>query len=493
MEWIKNFQPQIQKDPILFLDGVLECWHWSIQDDILTSVFKNQRTSVKSCHGIGKSYISARTVLAFLFAYPDSVVITSAPTFRQVENVIWREIRQAVANSKLPLGWNILKVKMEIDEKRYALWLSSDKEDNFQGFHAEHLLVVIDEAWWVKESTLKVVEALMTSKWTHLLYIWNPTQASGWFYDSHKSELYHKISVSAFDSPNFTYNELKNTNDLIKLTREEVNALELVYPELVTPIWVYDRIIDWGVDSPIFQSRVLGVFPEEWEDTLIKLSYLENALVKEWDKEEWKLRSRNKCIWIDVARFWSDTTVLIWMDNWKMHDDIVWQKWKDTMVTVWKAIALFNKLWYKKEFEYFVVDDTWVWGGVTDRLWELWYNVIPVNNASSPKDKETFRDIKAEIFWNLRRAFIDGDIQIYDISRLIKDISSIRYDYMSNWKIFIVWKKEMKKQWLDSPDYADALALAYYGCTMIDWWDYVDWDDEEDEWTVWGNIMKKSF
>ena len=50
----------------------------------------------------------------------------------------------------------------------------------------------------------------------------------------------------------------------------------------------------------------------------------------------------------------------------------------------------------------------------------------------------------------------------------------------------------MKKQWLDSPDYADALALAHYWCTMIDWWDYIE-EDEEDEGTLTGDIMKKSF
>lgn len=489
----REFQKQIQEDPLLFFDSVLWSGHWSIQDQIVESVFKNNRTSVKSCHGIGKSYISSRIILAFLYAYPNSVIIVTWPTFRQVENIIFREMRQAHKNSKIPLGWTMLKTKLELDEKRYALWLSSDKEDNFQWFHAEHLLVVVDEAWWVKDSTLKVVEALMTSKGTKLLYIWNPTQAAGWFYDSHKSELYNKISVSAFDTPNFKYNEIHTVDQLKSLTREEVNNLELVYPELVTPIWVYDRLIDWGEDSPMFQSRVLGIFPEEWEDTLIKLWHIEKSLLKEWSKEEWKLRPRRKCIWIDVARFWSDTTVLIWMDNGKMHDDIVWQKGKDTMVTVWKAIAMFNDLWYKKELDYFVVDDTWVGWGVTDRLRELGYNVMPVNNASSPSDKETFRDLKAEIFWMLRQAFIDWEIKIYDISRLLKDISNIKYDYTSNGLIFIKSKKDMKKEWLDSPDFADALALAFYWCNMVDGWEYVDWDDEEDEGTVGWNLYSKSF
>jgi hypothetical protein len=69
---------------------------------------------------------------------------------------------------------------------------------------------------------------------------------------------------------------------------------------------------------------------------------------------------------------------------------------------------------------------------VTDRLKELGYNVIPVNNASSASDTETFRDIKAEIYWKLRQAFIDGKIKIYDLERVIKDLSSIKYDFQSN-------------------------------------------------------------
>lgn len=125
---------------------------------------------------------------------------------------------------------------------------------------------------------------------------------------------------------------------------------------------------------------------------------------------------------------------------------------------------------------------------MTDRLVELGYNVIPVNNASSAKDSETFRDIKAEIYWMLRQAFIDGEIRIYDQERLIKDISNIKYDYMSNGKLFIKSKKDMKKEGLDSPDFSDALALAYYGSQIIDGGDIVvgatKSEEEDDEFTI---------
>jgi len=91
--------------------------------------------------------------------------------------------------------------------------------------------------------------------------------------------------------------------DLKKYSREEILELPLVYPELVTPMWAWDKMRRWGIDSPMFQAKVMAIFPEEGDDTLIKLSHLETALTKEWDEDEWRARSRRNAIGIDVARF----------------------------------------------------------------------------------------------------------------------------------------------------------------------------------------------
>ena len=134
---------------------------------------------------------------------------------------------------------------------------------------------------------------------------------------------------------------------------------------------------------------------------------------------------------------------------------------------------------------------------MTDRLRELGYNVLPVNNGSSAKDIETYRDIKAEIYWMMRQAFIDGKILIHDLGRLIKDISSIKYDYQSNGQMFIVSKKKMKSDGLDSPDFSDALALAFYGSQIIDGGDIVITEtkkpESEESFTIVGDIFKKTF
>lgn len=494
---LTEFQSSIQKDPLVFFDSVLGCSHWSKQREIITAVRDNQRVTVKSCFWVGKTYICARIALWFQFAYSDSIVITTAPTHRQIENVLWRELRSAYKKSKIPLGWKMNKTKFEIDERWYMLGLSSDEESNFQWFHSLNQLNIADEAWGINAKSLEALEALMTWEWTKLLYIWNPTIAMWGFFDSFSDDSYYKISISVFDTPNFTKNGLKNVADLKKLTKEEVLALPLVYPELVTPMWAWDKIWRWGEDTAIFQSKVMAIFPDEWDDTLIRLSWIEQALEKEWDEEEWNMRPRRNCIGIDVARFGSDTTVLVAMDNGKMHENMRSYKGKDTMQTVWQAISMFNDLGFNKEFDYFVVDDTGVGWWVTDRLREQGFNVMPINNASSATDSETFRDIKAEIYWLLRQAFIDWKIRIYDTERLIKDISNIKYDYTSKWQIFIKSKKDMKREGLDSPDFADALALAFYGSQIIDGGDCLITEKKEDSddegFSIVGDIFKKTF
>lgn len=494
---MQKLQETIQKDPIVCLDSILGWWHWSKQDEIIRAVFTHQRVAVKSCFWVWKTAISARIALTFCLAYENSIVITSAPTFRQVENVLWREIRKAYAGAKVPIGGNMFKTKFEVSEMWYMLGLSSDKEENFQWYHAAHQLNIADEAWGMPVKTLEALEALMTWEGTKLLYIGNPTIANGWFYDAFSDDSFYKISISVFDTPNFTKNKIKNVADLKKLKKEEVLKLPLVYPELVTPMWAWDKIWRWWEDTAIFQSKVMAIFPDEWDDTLIRLSWIEQALEKEWTEEEWIRRPRRNVIGIDVARFGWDTTVLIAMDNGKMHENIRHYKGKDTMKTAGEAIAMFNDLWYKKEFDYFVVDDTWVGGWVTDRLRELGYNVLPINNASSAKDSETFRDIKAEIYWMMRQAFIDGKIRVHDVDRLLKDISNIKYDYTSKGQIFIKSKKDMKKEWLDSPDFADALALAFYGSQMIDGGDIVITEtkkpESDESFTIVGDIFKKTF
>lgn len=119
----------IELDPLFVTNNFIGEQPWSAQADILRSIRVNKVTTVRSCHDVGKSYTASRAALDFLTTYEDSIVVTTAPTFRQVEHVIWREIRGAHRKAKVPLGGKMLKTRLDLSEEWYAIGVSSNDPD----------------------------------------------------------------------------------------------------------------------------------------------------------------------------------------------------------------------------------------------------------------------------------------------------------------------------------------------------------------------------
>jgi hypothetical protein len=236
-----NLTPQLKQlykkgtdDPVFFVENVVGMTEmWQKQRDILYSVRDNPRTAVRSCNGMGKTFVAANAATWFLATHPQSIVITTAPTARQVRELLWQEIRHIHANAKYPLGGDTTTVSWTMGAKWFALGLSTDDPNRFQGFHAEHILGVLDEACGIDAPIWEGMDAILTSHGARLLAIGNPTEPSGRFFDAFGSSLYNKIHVSAYDTPNFQGNGI-------------------VYPALITPQWASERKQEWGEESPAY-------------------------------------------------------------------------------------------------------------------------------------------------------------------------------------------------------------------------------------------------
>ena len=250
-----------RKEPVKFVKYQLKASLWKKQEEILEAMLENRRVAVRSCNGSGKTFIAAHAVLWWLRCFPDSVVITTAPTEHQVRDVLWREIRRAYHDNEKLIGGKLLRTSLELDDKHYAQGLSTDTPERFQGFHEGHILFVVDEASGVREGIFEAMEGSMTSEHSRMLLLGNPTALSGYFYEAfhRRHSLWRTIHISAFETPNLRQDEIVN-------------------PRLVTRQWVKDAKVNWGEDSPMYQIRVLGDFPSESEDTLISLKTIENAV-----------------------------------------------------------------------------------------------------------------------------------------------------------------------------------------------------------------------
>ncbi len=148
-------------NPLEFAKDILRVELWSKQEEVLSALLENRRVAVKSGNGLGKGYCAAVAVLWFLYCHDPAIVLSTAPTFRQVRHVLWRQIRRLYRRASDVLGGKILDTRWELAEDRYAIGLSADTADQFQGFHSPNMLIAVDEAEGVSDEIYEAVEAVM--------------------------------------------------------------------------------------------------------------------------------------------------------------------------------------------------------------------------------------------------------------------------------------------------------------------------------------------
>lgn len=238
---------RIRTDPVWFCKEVLGFEPWSKQREILEALRDHDRVAVRSAHGVGKTATAARAVLWFLLAHgPRSCrVVTTAPTWEGVKNLLWVELRKAAMSSRMPFGATPSSTDLRLAPDWFAIGLSTDVPERFQGHHADHLLLVVDEASGVDEAIYDAARGFLTGGNAKVLLIGNPTRTVGTFRRAFEPDSGWKtIHVSAFDSPN--------------ITGEEVSGR--VHHALPTQDWIDEMARDYGDDSATYAVRVLGEF-----------------------------------------------------------------------------------------------------------------------------------------------------------------------------------------------------------------------------------------
>lgn len=449
----KNFTEKIRKDPVYFVKEGFGHDLWEKQRDVILSVMGNKYTTVRSCNGIGKSFIAADVVLWFLCTLKNSIVLTTAPTFRQVEAILWREINNTYSKALWTLGGTILNTSLSISDKWYAAGLSTNNPSRFQGYHASHILIIVDEAAGVDEPIFEAIEGNLSSQYSRLLLIGNPTNLAGTFYSSFKNPNYKQIAISAFDTPNFTTFGIK-VEDIRSGNWKNKIVSSLPRPYLITPEWVADKYEKWGEDSPMWQARVMGQFPEQGEDTLIPLHKIEKAAMSDLEPND----NDSEVIGADIARFGADKTELARRKG-KRIFEIKEYSGMDTMATS-NILSVFSNTYPHAAV---VIDDVGIGAGVTDRMRQLnpYKTIIGLNVGLPAKNTEMFANLRAEMYWGLRERFMNEDIAIPDDEDLKSQLANLKFKYTPRGQVQIESKEDMKKRGLSSPDKADAVALSF--------------------------------
>lgn len=465
------------KHPEEFVRRVLGTEPTTYQVEIIRSVFEHTHTSVRSCHGAGKSGVSGLMVVpAFLLLHPDSLVITTAPTQRQVEGIIWREIRRANQRAKVPLGGKVDLTKWKLRDGWMAMGFTAPPKDpdKFQGWHASSadMLVVVDEAAGVAQTIYdEGIQSIISTGKARLLLIGNPTSSSGEFYNSHKpSSNYHQIKISAFDTPNFTefgitMDDIRNDTWEPKLrgTRQD----KLPRPYLVSPHWVAQVYKQWGESSPRFQARVLAEFAQLGKNSLSELAWVERAY-------ENSFAGKGDPILIcDVAGEGEDFTTIGLLYPSGKYRRLARENGLLTTQISTTIRALAPK--YAGDDSAIVIDANGIGAGVADQLIAMpAYTregmAIPVHKfiaSKAPKNPHLFKNKRAEALWATRYRCEHGllDLDRAECDLLEEELSQLSWEQESGTeKIVFMKKDEFKTQFGRSTDDLDTLSM---GCDFL--------------------------
>lgn len=497
-----------------FVREVLGRHPWSKQAEIITDVFQYPIVAVKSCNAAGKSDLASDVALTFLMCKPNSIVITTAPTWRQVKDVIWRYIR--TKHNKAPVKLSEAQcnqVGLDLSEEWFAVGLSTKDAEKFFGYHADDILVIVDEASGVEEEIYIGVDAVTPNLNAHVLMIGNPTNPDGRFYKAFQDPLVKKHTITVFDTPNFTANNITNVEQLIDLFEapadsdpimhiiETQKKLESPIPALISPMTVYRRYIQWGTEHPMWEALIMAQFPSQASTALIPLGLIiksvevwkqieqakkDKAFGKEVEKRpEWNVKEGEFYRYgVDVARFGDDTTVLFPTKGGFAEKPISWSK-VDTSITTDRILQHISIHDFRAILR---IDDIGVGGGVSDQLNKLLrdqpdkyhFKVHRVNVAAGTTNPAKWYNLRTEIFDRLADMFINHEIAIPDDDDLVAELATIRVKYVGkdNQIKQVEAKADIKDRLKRSPDKADALAMAMYTGGSASWSDLPEKDEK---------------
>lgn len=405
------------------------------QQEIGEKIISDKNLCVAAGGGIGKSAIAALFVIWFLATHPYSKIPTTAPSHKQLMDVLWSEIGLWLKRCKLQDIFNLRRGKLSIKgfDEWYAVARTVPKDgknlnDTLAGFHAPYLLIIVDEASGVPDPVYTALEGAMTETHSYVLLISNPVSTGGYYYDT--------ISDPEGKGKDYTvlYYDSRNS-------------------ALVDPSFE-ERIINrYGKNHPMYKAKVLG----------LPITLTESVVISPEDFDRITAENRSSfngpvTMSIDVAAGGADKTVFCH----KQGPSIVrWDEFvtKDPQDILDHAVSLYNRLWKGQHFNC-VVDAAGIgWGPYHLLLNNAPFKTIGFIGSEKSDKSNMFRNKRTEGYFLLSKEFENLHFPTSVPERLKKELVNLKFDYAAE-PIEMEEKKKFKSRLGFSPDYSDALMMA---------------------------------
>ena len=405
------------------------------------------------------SRLSATLVNWWVDTHPvdDTTVVTTATNWKQVRNVLWKEIPRVKADAGINGKVNAdatWKIGDRQDPIAFGMKPDDKDESGFQGVHDQYVLVIMDEAGGISKEIFTAADAITTNKFARILAIANPNDPSCYMAEVYKREMRLKpeerswniIQFGAYDTPNFT---------------GEVVPIE-VATRLVQVDWVEARKKEWGEDDPRFVARVLGEFPDVSDDGLFNMGRVMQSM-EAYDTSE-PDEGTPITIGVDVARYGSDSSVIVSNQGGyiKIHGRYQGLNGPELARKVGELAVEIGAVEIR-------IDAIGVGASVLDSIYNFvppTISVVGIHGNAKSGDSTKWYNYRAAMYDQFAKAVADGRVHLPDDDELHNEIASIKYEYRGS-ALLIESKENMRKRGIKSPDVLDAIIYAYQNIGAI--------------------------
>ena len=418
------------------------------QIELLQAVSKEKRISVRSGHGVGKDASVSWVILWFMVTRPYAKVVCTAPTNRQLRDILVSEISKWLRHSVVADEFIMRKDVIFHREAQKEWWVrfispsvratKEEQAETLAGLHADHLLIICDEASGIPDPTFIPLEGAMTQLDNKVILIGNMTKSTGYFYDTH------------------FHNEIKK--DWCCLHWDSRKS-SIVDPSM--PLYFAKK---YGIDSNVYLIRVVGDPPLQDERTLIPLWAAEQCIGTEFEIAE----DEPLYLGVDVARYGDDASIILPRQGLKIYP---WETFRK--LNTIDLGGFINQTYQEVNAEGCAIDVIGVGAGVADWLQKHnLKNLYQVNVSAASSNIQKYHKLRDELWVKVRDNCLLGKYSFPDVKvsgetetlgqQLASELATPRYDFNAHGGIVVESKKDMKARGIDSPNIADALCLTEY-------------------------------
>ena len=484
-ESFAKYKDDVQSYAKDFFDTTL----WAKQLEIVEALKTHNYVCVRSAHSTGKSFLLGILLNYYFDIYYPLIGVASAPTQKQVQNVIFAYARQFRQMSIDILGdfWEgPKKPRIATTDNHYFEGIVTMDPTSLQGRHGPNVILLLDEAVGIKAEMFEALESLMIGDMVKVLAIYNPTDPSSHIASVEKRPGWKVITMSAYDHPNIWTGVERlaegrsSTEDLpypgaINLGRfeqmltqwsDEIDERDYdSHRDVILPSSLNNEKLQYYRPGPIAAARLLGRWPDMSLNTVFSEYEFDTSITTIVPQKP----DDELTIGVDVARFGSDFSGFCVRHGNRVLDMFEVNGLSTTEV-VGRVVELCQKYGEMFEVPYkyidIAIDAIGVGAGVYDMLQEAGYNAHEINVAERAYDSDAYFNLRTELWFEVHKLFFEKKISMARVPKHIRDeikkqLISPLYTYDRWGRRKLESKDDTKKRLSRSPDGADALMMAF--------------------------------